>query len=239
MRNIWNAGAAASPIATWACPPGWLDDFSDDIERIDVPTLILHGTADRILPIDGQGRRLHAALPDARYVEIEGDRTSCASPMPRRSTASYSASCARPRPSTPASDVSHPTVMTDALTPLPSARDIRGPSPLVAIEDEPPPQLIVDPPLPGPLAAGKVFIQYRAENLRIVPVVRPGCPRCVAAHRPRPYHRRRCPVAFRRCQRRDGDPGRPASGPHRVLFELANPVHQVITSKTVEFTVPG
>jgi pimeloyl-ACP methyl ester carboxylesterase len=50
----------------------WLEDFGADIGRIDVPTLILHGTADRILSIDGQGRRLHAALPDARYVEIEG-----------------------------------------------------------------------------------------------------------------------------------------------------------------------
>jgi len=72
VRAIWNAGSEASPIATRACPPGWLDDFSQDIKRIDVPTLILHGTADRILPIAGQGRRLHAALPDARYVEIEG-----------------------------------------------------------------------------------------------------------------------------------------------------------------------
>jgi non-heme chloroperoxidase len=72
VRALWNAGAEASPEATWACPQGWLDDFSKDITRIDVPTLILHGTADRILPIDGQGRRLHAALPSARYVEIEG-----------------------------------------------------------------------------------------------------------------------------------------------------------------------
>jgi pimeloyl-ACP methyl ester carboxylesterase len=64
--------ADASAWATWACPPGWLEDFGADIKRIDVPTLILHGAADRILPIDGQGRRLHAALPDARYVEIEG-----------------------------------------------------------------------------------------------------------------------------------------------------------------------
>src|SRR4051794_14916886 len=71
-RAIWDAGADASPWATWACPPGWLEDFSEDIKRIDVPTLILHGTADRILPIEGQGRRLHAALPDARYVEIAG-----------------------------------------------------------------------------------------------------------------------------------------------------------------------
>jgi non-heme chloroperoxidase len=72
VRNAWNAGAAASPIATWACVLGWLDDFGEDVKRIDVPTLVLHGTADRILSIDGQGRRLHAALPDARYVEIDG-----------------------------------------------------------------------------------------------------------------------------------------------------------------------
>ena len=72
VRAIWNAASEASPYATWACPPGWLDDFSEDITRVDVPTLILHGTADRILPIDGQGRRLHAALPAARYVEIDG-----------------------------------------------------------------------------------------------------------------------------------------------------------------------
>jgi non-heme chloroperoxidase len=70
VRAIWDAGA--SPWATWACPPGWLEDFGEDVTRIDVPTLILHGTADRILSVDGQGRRLHAALPDAHHVEIEG-----------------------------------------------------------------------------------------------------------------------------------------------------------------------
>ena len=72
VRNNWNAGAAASPWATWACVLTWLEDFHKDIKRIDVPTLILHGTADRILSVEGQGRRMHAALPDARYVEIEG-----------------------------------------------------------------------------------------------------------------------------------------------------------------------
>jgi non-heme chloroperoxidase len=72
VRNNWNAGAAASPWATWACVLTWLEDFHQDIKRIDVPTLILHGTADRILSVAGQGRRMHAALPDARYVEIEG-----------------------------------------------------------------------------------------------------------------------------------------------------------------------
>ncbi|GLZ48209.1 hypothetical protein Acsp06_43940 [Actinomycetospora sp. NBRC 106375] len=72
VRAIWAAGTDASPQATWACVFGWLDDFTADYAHIDVPTLILHGTADRILSIDGQGRRLRAALPNARYVEIDG-----------------------------------------------------------------------------------------------------------------------------------------------------------------------
>jgi pimeloyl-ACP methyl ester carboxylesterase len=72
VRAMWSAGADASPYATWACPQGWLEDFTADLARVDVPALILHGTADRILSIDGQGRRAHAALPAARYVEIEG-----------------------------------------------------------------------------------------------------------------------------------------------------------------------
>ena len=55
-----------------------------------------------------------------------------------------------------------------------SAKDIRGPSPLVAIENEPPAKLIVDPPLPEQLAKGLVFIQYRTENLRVVAVFGEG-----------------------------------------------------------------
>jgi non-heme chloroperoxidase len=72
VRAMWSAGADASPYATWACPRTWLEDFSADLERFDIPALIVHGTADRILSIEGQGRRAHEALPDARYVEIEG-----------------------------------------------------------------------------------------------------------------------------------------------------------------------
>ena len=129
--------------------------------------------------------------------------------------------------------------MADASNLLPSARDIRGPSPLVAIEDEPVPQLVVDPPLPGPLAAGKVFIQYRAENLRIVPIFGQGAldvsPRIGHVH-----------ITVDDASWHFVDASGETvilvgllPGTHRVLFELANPVHQVITSHTVEFTVPS
>ena len=55
-----------------------------------------------------------------------------------------------------------------------SAREVRGASPLNAIENEPAPKLIVDPPLPDQLARGVVEVQYRVENLHIVPVFGAG-----------------------------------------------------------------
>jgi Family of unknown function (DUF6130) len=51
-----------------------------------------------------------------------------------------------------------------------SARDVRGPSPYVAVEKEPPPKLIVDPPLAEGLAQGVFWAQYRLENVRIAQV---------------------------------------------------------------------
>lgn len=59
-------------VASVAAQPTWLTDFRADIPRIDVPALIVHGTADNILPIDATGRQFTKALPEARYVEIEG-----------------------------------------------------------------------------------------------------------------------------------------------------------------------
>ncbi|WP_167131288.1 alpha/beta fold hydrolase [Paramicrobacterium chengjingii] len=72
VRNSWNVAVAAGPIASAAAPLTWSTDFRADVPRIDVPTLIVHGTADRTLPIDATGRRFAAALPEAKYVEIEG-----------------------------------------------------------------------------------------------------------------------------------------------------------------------
>jgi non-heme chloroperoxidase len=68
MQLAFNASAHAS---AWA-QPSWRTDFRGDIEKIDVPTLIAHGTADNILPIDATGRLFAKALPTAKYVEIEG-----------------------------------------------------------------------------------------------------------------------------------------------------------------------
>jgi len=55
-----------------------------------------------------------------------------------------------------------------------SAKEVRGASPYVAVENEASPKLIVDPPVPEGLAQGVFWAQYRVENLRIVPVFGPG-----------------------------------------------------------------
>ncbi|TQL40392.1 peroxiredoxin [Homoserinimonas aerilata] len=72
LRNSWNVAASSSWFAAAGVVPTWLTDFRGDIPKIDVPTLILHGTADQILPIDSTGRPFSKLLPDATYVEVEG-----------------------------------------------------------------------------------------------------------------------------------------------------------------------
>jgi non-heme chloroperoxidase len=72
VRHSWNVATSASWFATTAVVRTWYEDFRSDIARIDVPALILQGTADRILPIDATGRRFRQALPAADYVEIDG-----------------------------------------------------------------------------------------------------------------------------------------------------------------------
>ena len=71
VQFSWNVAAGASPKGTFDCVSAWLTDFRKDLARIDVPTLIIHGDADRILPIDATGRRLHEAIKGSQYVEIK------------------------------------------------------------------------------------------------------------------------------------------------------------------------
>ncbi|PYF98970.1 Pimeloyl-ACP methyl ester carboxylesterase [Georgenia satyanarayanai] len=71
----WNVAVSSAPVAAYAVVPSWIEDFRADIEAVrdsGLPSLILHGTADAILPIDATARRFRQLLPDAQYVEIEG-----------------------------------------------------------------------------------------------------------------------------------------------------------------------
>jgi hypothetical protein len=88
------------------------------------------------------------------------------------------------------------------------------PAPVVPLASQPPARLIADAPLAAQLARGLVVIQYRSENLRIVPVygaAASGEPLIIQGLTP---------------------------GRHRVLIELADPAHKVIDSQTVEFEIP-
>src|SRR3954462_5966015 len=77
VRDSWNVGAGASPIGTYACPPTWHTDFRADLAKINVPTLVTHGTADRILPMEATGARTHELVEDSRSVVIRGAPPGC------------------------------------------------------------------------------------------------------------------------------------------------------------------
>jgi hypothetical protein len=125
-----------------------------------------------------------------------------------------------------------------------SAREARGPTPYLAIENEPPPQLIVDPALAAGLAHGIVWIQYRVENVRILPVFGAGAlnvsPRVGHLH----IHVDDLPWLWADASDLNTiDLAGMPSGQHKVLIELVNSDHQVFPgcatcSQTVTFTVP-
>jgi pimeloyl-ACP methyl ester carboxylesterase len=77
VRDSWNVGVGASPVGTYACPPTWHTDFRADLAKIDVPTLVTHGTADRVLPIEAAGARTYELIADSRYVVIDGAPHGC------------------------------------------------------------------------------------------------------------------------------------------------------------------
>lgn len=70
VQMSWNVAVGASAKATLDCVPSWLTDFRNDLPRIDVPTLIIHGDADRILPLASTAARLPQLIKDSRLVVI-------------------------------------------------------------------------------------------------------------------------------------------------------------------------
>jgi Family of unknown function (DUF6130) len=119
-----------------------------------------------------------------------------------------------------------------------TAREIRGPAGVVPLASEPPAKIIIDPPVADSLALGRVVIQYRAENLRIVQVFGPAAldvsPRIGHIHVT-------VDDAPWRWADASGEPliinGLPA-GPHKILIELVNANHQTLDKGIVNFVIP-
>ena len=121
-----------------------------------------------------------------------------------------------------------------------SARDAGNPPVFFPIKNEPAPKLIVDAPLPGPLARGAVLIPYRTENFRILPLFGEAASNVS----PRVGHLH---VTVDDAPWRWADTGSGTNtivvvglppGQHKVKLELASPEHQVFTGHTVTFTIP-
>jgi pimeloyl-ACP methyl ester carboxylesterase len=71
IQASWNVAAGASATASYACVATWHEDFRKDVARINVPTLVLHGEADRIVPISAAGQRTAKLIKGARLVTIK------------------------------------------------------------------------------------------------------------------------------------------------------------------------
>jgi hypothetical protein len=123
-----------------------------------------------------------------------------------------------------------------------SAKEVRGASPYVAVENEASPKLIVDPPLPEGLAQGVFWAQYRVENLRIVPVFGPGAVQ--VSPRIGHLHVQVDDLPWWWADASDNNTvdiaGLPP-GRHKVKIELVNANHEVFPgqSKTLTFTIPS
>jgi hypothetical protein len=113
-------------------------------------------------------------------------------------------------------------------------------STVVAIDNEPAPRLIVEPPLPDPLAKGVVFIPYRVENLRILPVG--GAVARSLSPRVGHLHITVDDLPWQWADYGNGNTiilvGMPR-GQHKVLIEVVDPEGNVFTGQTVTFTSPG
>ena len=122
-----------------------------------------------------------------------------------------------------------------------SARQVRGPTPYLPVANEPPPKLIVDEPLSDGLKIGVIWIQYRTENCRILPVF--GKEALSLSPRVGHLHVRVDDLPWVFAETSDNntvDIGGMPPGDHKVTIAVVDPTHQPYAgqSKTVKFTVP-
>jgi len=72
VQACWNLAATSSAKASYDCVPTWHEDFRKDLSRIDVPTLVIHGDADRIVPLSASGEKTAKSVKGAKLVVISG-----------------------------------------------------------------------------------------------------------------------------------------------------------------------
>ena len=71
VQSSWNLAAGASATASLACVATWYEDFRKDLTHVDVPTLVIQGDADRILPISASGLRTAKLIKGARLLVVK------------------------------------------------------------------------------------------------------------------------------------------------------------------------
>lgn len=72
LQFSWNIGAGASPTGTLDSVSAWLTDFRKDLALIEVPTLVVHGDSDRIVPFEASGKRTHELVKGSKLVVVKG-----------------------------------------------------------------------------------------------------------------------------------------------------------------------
>lgn len=128
--------------------------------------------------------------------------------------------------------------LTSVYAEAQTATDIGRPAAILPLASEADAKLVVYPPLPEPLARGVVILQYRTENFRVIPVFGDGArgvsPRVGHLHvtvddRPGTWaHTSADPIIVVGLK----------PGVHKMLIEIADPTHKILTSETVSVTVP-
>jgi pimeloyl-ACP methyl ester carboxylesterase len=73
VQFSWNIAAGASPKGTLDCVTAFSStDFRKDLARINVPTLVVHGDADRIVPLNASGKLTHELVKGSKLVILKG-----------------------------------------------------------------------------------------------------------------------------------------------------------------------
>jgi non-heme chloroperoxidase len=72
FEHCIEVGAFASPKAIHDCIETWKTDFTGDLSAITIPTLILHGTSDKVVAFEATAPKIQQAIPGSVLIPIDG-----------------------------------------------------------------------------------------------------------------------------------------------------------------------